>query len=140
MNLRHLAPKASALPTALHPVIFVFYKTVLFSNFKWVARYACIPVSSYSRKSVPRKSRLASLLTLETSLRKNDYQSFFARSPTALHPEVKDRNSRPGPGAPAENRTPDTLIKSQVLYQLSYRGIFCFVSTVNCGEFAMRGD
>ena len=26
-------------------------------------------------------------------------------------------------GAPAENRTPDTLIKSQVLYQLSYRGI-----------------
>ena len=32
-------------------------------------------------------------------------------------------------GAPAENRTPDTLIKSQVLYQLSYRGIllsFCF--------------
>ena len=25
-------------------------------------------------------------------------------------------------GAPAENRTPDTLIKSQVLYQLSYRG------------------
>ena len=30
-------------------------------------------------------------------------------------------------GAPAENRTPDTLIKSQVLYQLSYRGIFCAV-------------
>ena len=27
-----------------------------------------------------------------------------------------------GCGAPAENRTPDTLIKSQVLYQLSYRG------------------
>ena len=26
-------------------------------------------------------------------------------------------------GAPAENRTPDTLIKSQVLYQLSYRGM-----------------
>ena len=26
-------------------------------------------------------------------------------------------------GAPAENRTPDTLIKSQVLYQLSYRGV-----------------
>ena len=27
-------------------------------------------------------------------------------------------------GAPAESRTPDTLIKSQVLYLLSYRGIF----------------
>ena len=27
-------------------------------------------------------------------------------------------------GAPAENRTPDTLIKSQVLYQLSYRGMY----------------
>ncbi len=27
-------------------------------------------------------------------------------------------------GAPAESRTPDNLIKSQVLYQLSYRGIF----------------
>ena len=26
-------------------------------------------------------------------------------------------------GAPAEIRTPDTLIKSQVLYRLSYRGI-----------------
>ena len=26
-------------------------------------------------------------------------------------------------GAPAENRTPDTMIKSHVLYQLSYRGI-----------------
>ena len=26
-------------------------------------------------------------------------------------------------GAPVENRTPDTLIKSQVLYQLSYRGV-----------------
>ncbi len=25
-------------------------------------------------------------------------------------------------GAPAETRTPDTLIKSQVLYRLSYRG------------------
>ena len=32
-------------------------------------------------------------------------------------------------GAPAENRTPDTLIKSQVLYQLSYRGeLFSFAS------------
>ncbi len=27
-------------------------------------------------------------------------------------------------GAPAESRTPDNLIKSQVLYQLSYRGVF----------------
>ena len=26
-------------------------------------------------------------------------------------------------GAPAESRTPDNLIKSQVLYQLSYRGV-----------------
>ena len=26
-------------------------------------------------------------------------------------------------GAPAENRTPDTMIKSHVLYRLSYRGI-----------------
>ena len=30
-------------------------------------------------------------------------------------------------GAPAENRTPDTLIKSQVLYQLSYRGALFFL-------------
>ena len=30
-------------------------------------------------------------------------------------------------GAPAENRTPDTLIKSQVLYQLSYRGVLFFL-------------
>ncbi len=29
-------------------------------------------------------------------------------------------------GAPAEIRTPDTLIKSQVLYRLSYRGIVPF--------------
>ena len=29
-------------------------------------------------------------------------------------------------GAPAENRTPDTLIKSQVLYQLSYRGVWIY--------------
>ena len=28
-------------------------------------------------------------------------------------------------GAPAGIRIPDTLIKSQVLYRLSYRGIFC---------------
>ena len=27
-------------------------------------------------------------------------------------------------GAPAESRTPDNLIKSQVLYLLSYRGVF----------------
>ena len=31
--------------------------------------------------------------------------------------------SKRGIRAPAETRTPDTLIKSQVLYRLSYRGI-----------------
>ena len=30
-------------------------------------------------------------------------------------------------GAPAETRTPDTLIKSQVLYHLSYRGAYVFL-------------
>ncbi len=30
-------------------------------------------------------------------------------------------------GAPAEIRTPDTLIKSQVLYRLSYRGAFAYL-------------
>ena len=34
-------------------------------------------------------------------------------------------------GAPAENRTPDTLIKSQVLYQLSYRGVSTYRSYRN---------
>ncbi len=29
-------------------------------------------------------------------------------------------------GAPAESRTPDTMIKSHVLYLLSYRGIYLF--------------
>ena len=43
-------------------------------------------------------------------------------------------------GAPAENRTPDTLIKSQVLYQLSYRGILSFAPQQDCGEFATRGN
>ena len=87
-NLRHLAPKASALPTALHPVAYIIFFSFywIFRNRVQVARYACIPVSSHSRKSSPRKSRLASLLVLETSRRKNDYQSFFASSPTALHP------------------------------------------------------
>ena len=30
-------------------------------------------------------------------------------------------------GAPAENRTPDTMIKSHVLYRLSYRGISALI-------------
>ena len=34
-------------------------------------------------------------------------------------------------GAPAENRTPDTLIKSQVLYQLSYRGISFLIAIIS---------
>ena len=34
-------------------------------------------------------------------------------------------------GAPAETRTPDTLIKSQVLYRLSYRGISYYLSDLN---------
>ena len=46
-------------------------------------------------------------------------------------------------GAPAENRTPDTLIKSQVLYQLSYRGkllSFCFAKMrrICYAEFSLR--
>ena len=89
-NLRHLAPKASALPTALHPVAYIIFFSFywIFRNRVQVARYACIPVSSHSRKSSPHKPRLASLLALETSRRKNYYQSFFSSSPTALHPEV----------------------------------------------------
>ena len=57
--------------------------------------------------------------------------------PTALHPEVLIIKFAPysaikkglitqSLGAPAGTRIPDPLIKSQMLYQLSYRGI------VNC--------
>ena len=37
-------------------------------------------------------------------------------------------------GAPAENRTPDTMIKSHVLYRLSYRGkykLYAIVYSLN---------
>ena len=42
-------------------------------------------------------------------------------------------------GAPAENRTPDTLIKSQVLYQLSYRGVLSFCSAINLRRICYAG-
>ena len=55
----------------------------------------------------------------------------------------KEPNTREGYsalfGAPAENRTPDTLIKSQVLYQLSYRGVFNFVFRSAPAENLLRG-
>ena len=66
-------------------------------------------------------------------------QSTHARS---THPKGAKKSDIPRGyialfGAPAENRTPDTLIKSQVLYQLSYRGVN-FVCFAKCGEFATR--
>ena len=52
-------------------------------------RYACIPVSSHSHKSAARKPRLVLLLALETSHRKNDYQSFLLVHQLRYIPKLK---------------------------------------------------
>ena len=96
MNLRHLAPKASALPTALHPENIHTSCDDMHTTYDDIHGFAVI-------------LKLKGLIS----------QSL---------------------GAPAENRTPDTLIKSQVLYQLSYRGVFFFVSADQPAENLLRGD
>ena len=73
-----------------------------------------------------RKSSALLTRTRWTSLEKTIVNRFFFVHQLRHTPviQIKKGLNSQSLGAPAENRTPDTLIKSQVLYQLSYRGIY----------------
>src|ERR1017187_7126586 len=79
----------------------------------WTRRRNCTRSSIPSRNRFPKRSNLAAFRPKPTSKKAPADMAAAAITETAGRRKV---------GAPARTRTLDQLIKSQLLYQLSYRG------------------
>ena len=74
-NLRHRAPKARALPTALHPEVLFLFFSLFYARCKRTARPNGLNAPSHSRW-LSLTGSLRQLLALGWSLRENSYQLF----------------------------------------------------------------
>ena len=130
-NLRPDGPKPPALSTAPRPDVLNYTTNALFLQ---VVKSVVKPLKMgfLRERIVPKKSVFTRAFGVVCfGIPWGRCPAPKARAlPTALHPEIKKGLISQSLGAPAENRTPDTLIKSQVLYQLSYRGEYLVLGAI----------